>query len=178
MKRGVRAILIQYEAADESVREVGRGWYPAALSLCERISGGRIPADRVARALAVLSPRAMWRTNVQWTETITGAYLAGEALPSVSTMSNRHKAWRELDGEDALSGQKTTAFAKAILGDHDAIVIDSWILRVMGLKPDAKVTPLRQRWITAAFHEAARITGETPRDLQAIVWCAVRGRSA
>jgi hypothetical protein len=125
--------------------------------------------------MSILSPRVKWNWCVRWTRDIVGAHLASETVPAVSTGANRAKAWSELNGEPALSGPKTSTFTRAILGDTDAVVIDSWTLRTVGLRPDAKVTANRQQWITAAYTEAAAIVGESPRDLQAILWCAIRG---
>jgi len=174
----VDGLVRLYEATSTEQRDEGRGWYDQARELCRQIGRGRIPVETVARVMAALSPRVYWATNVAWTEQVVAARFSGHMVPSVSTTANRRKAWAELDGEDALSGQKTKAFAAAIAGDTDAVVIDSWILRAVGLAPTAKVTRHRQRWITAAFTEAARIVGETPRDFQAIVWCSIRGTAA
>lgn len=171
-------ILERYAAAPAAVIEAGRLWYPRARDLCEEIGGGIVPVETVARVMAALSPRVAWHWNIRWTRQVVAAYLAGEPMPAVSTTGNRSKAWRELHGERVLSGQKTTTFAKAIIGDTEAVVIDSWVLRTVGLAPEAKVTPFRQRWITDAYIEAAAQVGETPRDLQAIVWCQIRGAAA
>lgn len=169
-------LLTQYEAAGP-FRAMGREWYDAAHERCAAIAGPHLPVETVARVMAILSPRCFWQTCVTWTEAVVQAYLAGHPVPAVSTGANRSKAWRELHGEAALSGPKIDAFARAILGDHTAVVIDSWTLRTVGLSPVVKVTPKRQRWITAAYTEAAEKVGETPRDMQAILWCAVRGRA-
>ena len=171
-------LVAHYEATDAATRDAGREWYPNALALCQAIGGDAVPVDTVARVMALLSPRVSWKWCVEWTRVIVEAYLAGLPIPAVSTMGNRMKAWSELHGEPAISGQKVTAFARAILGDTEAVVIDSWVLRSVGLKPEAKVTRFRQRWITSAYTEAASLAGETPRDMQAIVWCAIRGASA
>jgi len=172
------AILARYEATTPAQRNVGRRWYADAHDLCRMIGGAHVPVETVARVMAILSPRCLWRTNVAWTRALVTAFVNGDPIPAISTGANRHKAWRELHGERVLSGPKTTAFARAIAGDPEVVVIDSWMLRSVGLKPDAKVTPHRQRWISAAYTEAARAVGETPRDMQAIVWCAIRGKAA
>lgn len=173
----VDGILAHYRTANETVVEAGRRWYPDAFRLCVEIAGDKYPVETIARVMAILSPRAMWVTTVAWTRAIVAAHAGGDECPAVSTGSNRAKAWSELNGEPARMGPKTTAFARAILGDRSTVVIDSWILRTVGLKPEAKVTPARQRWITEAYVEAAAHAGESPRDFQAVVWCSVRGRS-
>ena len=172
-----KQLVALYEATSDEVRSAGRTWYADAFETCRRLAGDRLPVEAVVRAMAALSPRSMWSGNVSITTRMVRARLANGAVPSVSTRANRTKAWRELGGEPALSGPKTTAFAAAILGDPEAVVIDAWILRAVGLNPVAKVTAYRQRWIGDAIREAAAIVGETPRDFQAIVWCAVRGRT-
>lgn len=169
-------ILAQY-SADPSVHDVGRRWYPEARALCSRIGRELVPLETVAKVLSILSPRCTWEWNVRWTQAMVDAFLRGEPMPAVSTTANRLKAWRELHGEPSLSGPKSSAFARAILGDTEAVVIDAWTLRSVGLSHKAKVTPYRQRWISAAYVEAAAEVGETPRDMQAIVWCAIRGRA-
>jgi hypothetical protein len=174
-----RVLAAHYRDASHEDREVGRQWYPGAYELCREIAGDAVSPAIVARVMAILSPRCTWSMCVTWTRAVVSAFVAGEAgPPAVSTGANRRKAWAELNGQLALSGQKTTAFAAAIQGNKDAIVIDSWVLRSVGLLPKAKVTRHRQRWITRAYHEAAQMVGEAPRDLQAIVWCAIRGASA
>lgn len=173
----VETILRHYESAPEPVRTAGRLWYPQAQEACRHIGMDIVPVETVARVMAILSPRCLWKTCVGWTRVMVGAAVSGQPLPAVSTAGNRRKAWAELHGELAVSGPKTTAFARAILGDEQAVVIDAWILRVFDLQPEQKVTGKRQREITAAFTEAAAVVGETPRDLQAIVWCVVRGKA-
>ena len=171
-------ILELYGGAAPEMLAAGREWYPNARAICERIGGDAVPVDTVARVMAALSPRCHWKVNVRQTEEMIAAFLAGQDVPAVSTGTNRMRAWSELNGTPALSGPKTTAFARAILGDEDAVVIDSWIMRSVGLAPTAKLTRHRLRWITEAYTDAARAVGETPRNLQAIVWCAIRGGSA
>lgn len=171
-------LLAHWQAAEPEVREAGRAWYPGALAVCREIAGDAVPVEAVVRVMALLSPRVSWKWCITWTREMVEAYVAGRPIPAVSTMGNRMKAWSELHGEPALSGQKVTAFAAAILGDTEAVVIDSWVLRSVGLKPESKVTRFRQRWITDAYTQAASLAGETPRDMQAIVWCAIRGAAA
>jgi hypothetical protein len=169
--------LVNHYRTNPDVHDVGRAWYPDARAFCESIANEAVPVETVARVMAILSPRCFWRTCREWTQRMVAAFTNGEPMPAVSTMRSRTRAWSELHGQPALSGPKVEAFARAILGDHSAVTIDSWVLRTVGLQPEAKVTPHRLRWITAAYAKAAEEVCETPRDMQAIVWCAVRGRS-
>jgi hypothetical protein len=77
-------------------------------------------------------------------------------------------------GFDALKGQKTNAFAKAIAGNEDAVVIDVWMLRALGIE---KKTPTQGQYkvMADAVTTVATKYGMTPRAMQALIWIVVRG---
>ena len=178
MNAACRVLAAHYHGTSPEEREIGRRWYSGAYEICREIAGDAVSPATVARVMATLSPRCTWAVCIRYTRAVVEAFLAGaDGPPPVSTTRNRNRAWAELQGQDAMRGQKVTAFARAIQGDMQAITIDSWVLRSVGLKPDAKVTRHRQRWITDAYHRAARLVEEAPRDFQAIVWCALRGKA-
>jgi hypothetical protein len=77
-------------------------------------------------------------------------------------------------GYDALKGLKTNAFAKAIAGDENAVVIDVWMLRAVGIE---KKTPNQTQYkqLADAVAKVAFDNGMTPRATQALIWIVVRG---
>ena len=77
-------------------------------------------------------------------------------------------------GFSALKGQKTNAFAKAIAGNEDAVVIDVWMLRALGIE---KKTPTQSQYkeMADAVTAVAVKHGMTPRAMQALIWIVVRG---
>jgi acid phosphatase family membrane protein YuiD len=77
-------------------------------------------------------------------------------------------------GFGALKGLKTNAFAKAIAGDEQAVVIDVWMLRAVGIE---KKTPSQSQYneLVAAVKKTAFEYGMTPRAMQALIWIMVRG---
>ena len=77
-------------------------------------------------------------------------------------------------GFSALKGLKTNAFAKAIAGDQQAVVIDVWMLRAVGIE---KKTPSQSLYaeLARAVSAAAFEVGMTPRSAQALIWIIVRG---
>jgi hypothetical protein len=77
-------------------------------------------------------------------------------------------------GFDALKGLKTNAFAKAIAGDEQAVVIDVWMLRAVGIE---KKTPGQTQYnsLVEAVKKVAFDNGMTPRATQALIWIVVRG---
>jgi thermostable 8-oxoguanine DNA glycosylase len=79
-------------------------------------------------------------------------------------------------GYQALKGLKTNAFAKAIAGDEQAVVIDVWMLRAVGIE---KKSPNQTLYfeLADAVKKVAADNGMTPRAMQALIWIVVRGSS-
>jgi hypothetical protein len=75
-----------------------------------------------------------------------------------------------------LRADKTNAFARAIAGDDNAVVVDVWMTRAAGLDRDAP-TAVQYREISSAVRSLAREWGVSPRTMQALVWIMVRGRA-
>ena len=77
-------------------------------------------------------------------------------------------------GYDALKGAKTNAFARAIAGDENAVVIDVWMLRAVGIE---KKSPTQSQYkeLADAVTKVATKFGMTPRAMQALIWIVVRG---
>ena len=77
-------------------------------------------------------------------------------------------------GFDALNGPKTSAFARALTGDDQAIVVDVWMLRAAGYTKDS---PNKTDYaeISAAIRNVSDKMGLSPRTTQALIWILVRG---
>jgi hypothetical protein len=87
------------------------------------------------------------------------------------------KACTIRDGADparVLRGPKITAFWSAILGDQDAVVLDSWMLRAMRAK--ARVTVPQYHYLARILAREARANGVAPSKFQAVVWCVIRSK--
>jgi hypothetical protein len=80
-------------------------------------------------------------------------------------------------GFDALKGLKTNAFARAIAGDTDAVVIDVWMMRAAGMETDSP-NKTQYNAIADSVREVAAEFGITPRTAQALIWIIVRGSAA
>ncbi len=69
---------------------------------------------------------------------------------------------------------KTENFARAILGDPHAVVLDTWMLRTMGVT----IKDVKHRYqydgIARRVCMAAALVGERTSEFQAIVWLKVR----
>jgi len=177
----VRAIIESYYHASDAQCAAGRAWYPFARTIVESIAewSGMAP-ERVAAALAALSPRNPWMWNVQDAAAFAHAAGFGDPMPDSATTfgANARTAWAILTGtaDWRTSAPKVRAFTRAIMGDASAVVVDVWAVRVATrgardtVRNDADYGALASAYRTAAAtlrNDHIRIT---PRDLQAVTW--------
>jgi hypothetical protein len=80
-------------------------------------------------------------------------------------------------GFDALKGAKTNAFARAIAGDSDAIVIDVWMCKAANVSFDSP-NKTQYREMSEAVSIVASEFGITPRTAQALIWIVKRGSAS
>lgn len=167
-----------YRRAPESAEAMA--WYGNAYNVARNLAAGSPYAVRqCAAVIAVLSPRMKWGQNVQAARDVIEAHARGVSVESVKCPAfgrNVRAAYRILDGGQFVGGPKTGAFYRAILGDPDAVTIDIWAWRAAtGEDMPQSVRVSERAAVDAAYRRAAYRLGVTPRDLQAIVWTAVRG---
>jgi hypothetical protein len=117
----IRATLGQVEQASV--------WYHEAQEVAQEVANNlNSSLELGAGVVSAFSPRERWASNI----TKAVAFSLGH---SVSGLKNNTKMANDvLDGGiDALKGLKTNAFARAIFGDTDAVVIDVWMMRAAAL---------------------------------------------
>lgn len=177
-----RRILRAYDSATDAQRETGRDWYSNAQKWVQATSSEfSMDTETVAAILAVLSPRCDWSDNLIDARTmIETAHdeTAGEYPPVTALGANRDKAAYILNGADPneiVRGPKVSTFWRNLLGDPDAVTIDSWAMRAVGM-PDVP-TPRTHREVESAYRRAAKLRNETPSAMQAIVWVVTRGKA-
>jgi len=122
-----------------------------------------------ASVVSAFSPRERWTNNVA--KAIS--FSLGNHIPGFKNnmlMANNAIAF----GYGALNGAKTNAFARAIAGDEQAVVIDVWMLRAVGIE---KKTPSQSQYkeMANAVKKVAFDFGMTPRAMQALIWIVIRG---
>jgi thermostable 8-oxoguanine DNA glycosylase len=145
-------------------------WYVDAEKIAEQVARNLdISLENGASIVSAFSPRERWATNVA--KSI--AFSLGEKPVGLSNnlkMAENAK----LIGFKALNGPKTNAFAKAIAGDENAVVIDVWMLRAVGIE---KKSPSQSQYkeMANAVTKVAIELGLTPRVAQALIWIVVRG---
>lgn len=141
-------------------------WYAEAESIARDI------ADDVevgASVISAFSPRQRWSTNVD----MARRFMQGENPRTLG--NNLRMAHNALNmGFDALKGRKTNAFARAIAGDPNAVVVDVWMMRAAGFEHDSpNVT--QYRMVEDAVKRIAHENNLDARVAQALIWILERG---
>jgi hypothetical protein len=145
-------------------------WYVDAERIAEKVAENLGATLEVgATVVSAFSPRERWSINVARAI----AFSLGQdvaCLKNNLVMANNALTM----GFKALNGLKTNAFAKAIAGDEQAVVIDVWMLRAVGIE---RKTPNQTQYkeLADAVRKAAFDFGMTPRAMQALIWIVVRG---
>jgi hypothetical protein len=102
-------------------------------------------------------------------------FVNGESVKCLRTSIRNAEAARTR-GFSALRGLKTNNFARAISGDGEAVVIDTWMLKA-AQHPSDSVNKTEYRQLAESVREVARLHGWEPAAMQALIWIVVRGRS-
>ena len=149
-------------------------WYDKALAeiigVCRRECWDVVD---FARKIAILSPRVAIRRNIRLALTYQEYtdYLGGVVLGIKQSMSHYEKT-------DEIRGPKTGPFSDALLGDNEAIVLDTWMSKVMlpcEFLPDS--SSFRRKATRAGAEEVIRKVAKrlylSPRDCQAAIWSGV-----
>ena len=161
----MQASLGQVEAAST--------WYHEAQEVAEDVAEILgVDLERGAAIVSAFSPRERWSSNV------AKAYAFANGLPVTGLSNNLRMAENaKTNGFDALKGQKTNAFARAIAGDANAIVIDVWMCRAANIGTDSP-NKGQYRELSEAVTIVANEFGLTPRTAQALIWIIVRGSAS
>lgn len=175
--------------AEDHHIEAGLSWYDNANQFVTMTGlNYNVPADKVAKIVAVLSPGSRWDRNKRdaWL-LLSWANLTEEQitnLPFGTYKANVRKAWRVYhDLEDLLpKSQKTFAFYRNIMLDPDHVTVDRHaITAIGGVKFLNKIasktangayslTEYRYKRAADAYKNMANKYNLTPYQLQAIVW--------
>lgn len=158
----LQATMSQVEAAST--------WYYDAQEVAEDVAENLHTSLEVgASIVAAFSPRERWSSNV------AKALAFSMGKPVKGLGNNIRMAEKSIElGFDALNGLKTNAFARAIAGDTDAVVIDVWMCRAAAIGTDS---PNKTQYndLSQAVRNVAEEMGITPRTAQALIWIIIRG---
>ena len=146
-------------------------WYHEAQEVAEDVAEIMSTSLEVgASIVSAFSARERWASNV------AKAYAFANGKPVAGLTNNLNAAKRATElGFDALNGQKTNAFARAIAGDTDAVVIDTWMIKAAGMDSSKGVNKTQYKMLADAVRNVAYEHGVTPRTMQALIWIVKRG---
>ena len=146
-------------------------WYHEAQEVAEDVAEIMgVSLEVGASVVSSFSPRERWASNVAK----AFAFAHGKPIKGLAnnlTMANNSLVM----GFDALNGQKTNAFARAIAGDSDAVVIDVWMIRAAHLDASKGVNKTQYNTLVDSVRKVASEFGLTPRTAQALIWIVKRG---
>jgi len=148
-------------------------WYAEAGAFAASLCAVR-PMWNMEIACSVVSafsPRVTWAHNKvkasQYAHGITPKGLRSHVVAADRCL---------MEGFNGLQGLKTNAFARAIAGDMDAVVVDVWMCRAAGLGKDAP-NKTEYRMIANAVRDVAASYNMQPAVMQALLWIIVRGKA-
>lgn len=146
-----------------------KDWYASARGTIARhceVNGW--DAGRFVAVMAVLSPRCSVKRN--WDNTVAfmryGMVLQG-------TMRNLVASLNHLRETGEIRDPKTSAFARCLLGDESALVLDVWMAKALGV-PQSVVN--RKDNLALAYKLCGKIAeqrGWTMAQTQAAIWCGI-----
>lgn len=147
----------------------GRDWYLNAQRVIHEITlQTNIPTVRLSQVLAITSPRCSVSRNVR----VTKQYITQGSLPRDVIRSTR-LALIHYEDTGEIRGQKTSAFARAILGDEDAIVLDTWMAEALGVEQKLFERKWMQSCANRRIRYGAYLVSLTPSQFQACVWTGI-----
>lgn len=179
LEAAVCNIVRHVEGANVAQREHGAEWYPGARLECERLArAAGMGTERAAAIIALLSPRLAWRANMAAATAIIGGGrttlgLGAQRAKAYRMMAGGKVTWQRMGRQRV----KVWSFFRAIMGDPDAVTLDVWAVRALGV-------PISSGWLDSegtydmmaeAYREAARRLGIGAAECQAITWVVVRG---
>lgn len=190
----VKRIVAAWQQAKPEHLEQGLAWYDRAQETAKMLHPNMLIG---AGVIAALSPQTEWSLNVRWARQVCDAALAHSAiLPwGISNTERRNKAWAIANLIDPtveqivtiLRGPKVTRFFRNITGDHTAVTVDVWAMRVaQGFDENAETTSngkmavrvvragLEYDTLESAYQIVAERVGTSPRSVQAAVWVSAR----
>lgn len=169
MNKAERNYLRIAKSATPAQIELAAQWYNDAGIIAEEIATNlNVSLEIGACIIASFSPNQRWGVNVSQA-------LRFSKREKVSAMGMCLKMVNAslINGFNALKGPKTNAFARAIAGDEEAVVIDLWMLRAAG-HHIIKIGPAQYKIHAEAVTKVSEKIGITPRTCQALIWIIAR----
>lgn len=143
----------------------GKDWYNDTVPVVEAVAAGLgVSPKYLADVLAIMSPRVHVTRNIRIALTyITGGGYAG-VMPGVV------QSLRYYEDTTHIRGPKTSAFARALRGDKEAIVLDVWMGRALNVPQEKLGTKRVMQPANALVRRVGNSLGWAPAEVQAAIW--------
>lgn len=143
-----------------------RRWYAHARLVVARLAAlTGSTRERAADVLAILSPRCAVQRNLL----LAYGYLRTGGLGTDVPRSTR-AAMRHYETTGEIRGPKTSAFARALRGDNNVVVVDSHVARAFGYRANDARTLYVRKHVAQVIGRIARKHRWTLSEAQAAVW--------
>ena len=144
-------------------------WYAHAKVDIERVCELKAwDFNRFTDVLAIMSPRVAVVRNIR----VAMHYMTTEKFLS-GTIKNTRRAMEHYEETGEIRGPKTSAFARALKGDLDAIVLDVWMSKAFEIEQDRFRNKKVRSECERRVCRAARACDIQPAELQAASWAAI-----
>lgn len=153
-----------------------KDWYTKSSDNLIKIFGSE-DISLIYGLISATSPRKSVKANLNLTKKLYKNYLLDEPIfKGIAGILPAHKGniLRVLNGLE-LSGNKVKSFYLNLIGDLNAVTIDTWVLKYFGLE-DMILTAKRYRDLTKRIKANARRHGLKPAEYQAVIWTAIRDK--
>jgi hypothetical protein len=172
----------------ERIRELaergiaGKFWYEKAEESIRRVGGEEW--DMLARLIATLSPQSSVGQNVGWALVALRHYREEGRGPTWGVLNVGRFSQVAWAVNDVLNGglprgPKVCSFYRALTGDREAVAIDQFVARAMGLETTRHLGENLYWRMAADLRWMAHYEmGWEPRQLQAALWVAAPRRRA
>ena len=172
--RAATASLFDLQAAEQ--------WYSEAGMFAQSLPRHDWSFATACSVVSAFSPRVTWAQNKRKAMDYAHGIMP-KGLRSHVAAADRCV----VDGFNGLRGLKTNAFARAIAGDGNAVVVDVWMCRAAGLvwgdksKKAGMLKDAPNKGEYQAIADAVRTVAAeysmSPAIMQAMIWIVVRGKA-